>query len=162
MVLFSDFLIKKRSSVGQTTPWFASCKNTYTALPISVFKYSRSRDAFQCLKNLTTRACVAASVKKCKPSLFSSSLVAKTGVMVPGVYSGNRGNLEWEERHACFVKKALERCRVFSGTVSPRILSLESVDYFEEVNTSVVQKKRRIFTSKTLMVRQTTKSKSPC
>ena len=93
MILFSDFLIKKRSSGGLTTPRFASYKNTYIALPFSVFKYPRSRDAFECLKNLTTRACVAASDKKCKQFLFSSSLVAKTGVMVPGVYSENRRNL---------------------------------------------------------------------
>ena len=101
MILFSNFLIKKRSSGGLTTLRFASYKNTYIALPFSGFKYSRSPDAFGCLKNLTTRACVAASDKKCKQFLFSSSLVPKTGVMVPGVYSGNRGNLG--EKSAIFV-----------------------------------------------------------
>ena len=40
------------------------------------------------------------------------------------------------------------------GSVGPRILSLESVDYFEQVKTSVVEKKR-IFISKTSMVRLT-------
>ena len=40
------------------------------------------------------------------------------------------------------------------GSVGPRILSLESVDYFEQVKTSVVEKKT-IFISKTSMVRLT-------
>ena len=39
------------------------------------------------------------------------------------------------------------------GSVGPRILLLESVDYFEQVKTSVVEKKRRILISKTSMVR---------
>ena len=43
------------------------------------------------------------------------------------------------------------------GSVGPRILSLESVDYFEQVKTSVVEKKR-IFISKTSMVRLTGQS----
>ena len=42
------------------------------------------------------------------------------------------------------------------GSVGPRILSFESIDYFEQVKTSVVEKKnRRILISKTSMVRLT-------
>ena len=41
------------------------------------------------------------------------------------------------------------------GSVGPQILSLESVDYFEQVKTSVVKRKRRILISKTSMVRLT-------
>ena len=42
--------------------------------------------------------------------------------------------------------------RAFPEQVGPRILSLQSVDYFEQVNTTKWSKKRRILISKTAMV----------
>ena len=42
--------------------------------------------------------------------------------------------------------------RAFPKRVGPRILSLQSVDYFEQVNTTKWSKKRRILISKTAMV----------
>ena len=56
----------------------------------------------------------------------------KRGVMVPGVLSEDRGN--WDKNRG--VTKAMhrieryERFRAFHERVGPRILSLESVDYF--------------------------------
>ena len=63
--------------------------------------------------------------------------------MVPGVYSENRGNLGREERDACFVKKALERCRVFPERSVHEFYRLKALITLEEVNTSVVQKKKK-------------------
>ena len=57
---------------------------------------------------------------------------AKRGVMVPGVLSEDRGS--WDKNRG--VTKAMhriesyERFRAFQERVGPRILSLESVDYF--------------------------------
>ena len=47
------------------------------------------------------------------------------------------------------------RLRVFPEQVGPQILLLESLINLEQVNTLVVKKKRRILSSKTLMVRIT-------
>ena len=55
---------------------------------------------------------------------------------MPGVPCGDRGNWDYESlrdrSHACFAKKAEERLNLelFLKRVGPRILSLESVDYF--------------------------------
>ena len=53
--------------------------------------------------------------------------------MVPGICSGDCRNLELELQcdwcHACFVKK-VRSMSSFSSFFSPRIISLESVDYF--------------------------------
>ena len=62
-----------------------------------------------------------------------------------------------------FCEESFGKMPSFPGTVDPRILSLESVDYFARSEyLSGPKKKRRIFMSEALMVRQTTTSKSPC
>ena len=54
-------------------------------------------------------------------------------VLVPGVPSGDRGNWEYKDRcvtEATHGFRRKLRFRAFPERVCPRILSLESVDYF--------------------------------
>ena len=68
--------------------------------------------------------------------------------MLPGVPSGHRGNWEYEtlrdRSHACFAKKALKKMkfRAFPELVGPEFCRLKALITLEQVNTSVVGKKR--------------------
>ena len=86
--------------------------------------------------------------------------MTQKGVTVPGFPSGDRGSWEKESlpdrSHACFAKKAYERWKIkfraFPKRVGPRILSLESVDYFGTSEHCWVAGKKKILISKTAMV----------
>ena len=69
----------------------------------------------------------------------------KREVTVPGVPCGDRGIWDYESlrdrSNACFAKKAWERLRAFPKRVRPRMLSLDSVDYYGTSATEWSEKK---------------------